>query len=200
MTYPQQDPTNLITLALFLAPPLLLLIWVIATFNRLVNLRNLIGESWSNVGTELKRRYELIPNLVETVKGYAAHEKEIFQSIAEARARALATVASVTSDSAGTQAASENQLTRGIRQLLAVSEAYPDLKANQNFLGLQEELSSTENKIAFSRQAYNDQVMMYNTKIQMIPSNIVAGFGGFTAMDLFELKDNAQREAPSVKF
>ncbi|MEI6916664.1 MAG: LemA family protein [Armatimonadota bacterium] len=136
MTYPQQDPTNLITLALFLAPPLLLLIWVIATFNRLVNLRNLIDESWSNVGTELKRRYELIPNLVETVKGYAAHEKEIFQSIADARARALATVASVTSDSAGTQAASENQLTRGIQQLLAVSEAYTDLKANNNFIQL----------------------------------------------------------------
>ena len=169
-------------------------LWFLMTYNVLVALRNQVKNAWAQIDVQLKRRHDLIPNIVETVKGYAKHERETFDAVVKARS------AAVQASGVAAQAKAEGELSGVLSRLMAVAEAYPELKANQNFLALQEELSSTENKIAFSRQAYNDQVMMYNTKTQMIPSNIVAGFGGFTAMDLFELKDNAQREAPSVKF
>ena len=140
-----------------------------------------VKAAWGDVEATYQRRNDLIPNLVEVVKAYAKHERETFEAVVKAR------TAAVQANGVAAQAKAEGELSGVLSRLMAVAEAYPELKANQNFLGLQEELSSTENKIAFSRQAYNDQVMMYNTKIQMIPSNIVAGFGGFTAMDLFEL-------------
>ncbi|HCE45704.1 MAG TPA: hypothetical protein DET40_19350 [Lentisphaeria bacterium] len=169
-------------------------LWFLMTYNGLVALRNQVKNAWAQIDVQLKRRHDLIPNIVETVKGYAKHESGTFEAVVKARA------AAVQASGVAAQAKAEGELSGVLSRLMAVAEAYPDLKANQNFLALQEELSSTENKIAFSRQAYNDQVMIYNTRIQVIPSNIVANIGGFTAMDLFELKDEAQRQAPSVKF
>src|SRR5829696_934366 len=138
----------------------LLLIALVFFYNRLVTLRNRVENAWAQVDVQLRRRYDLIPNLIETVKGYAAHEREVFDEIAEARSRGLA------ADSVPDQAQAENQVTRGLRQLLAVAEAYPELRANQNFLALQEELTGTESKIAYARQFYNDQVMRLNTAVQ----------------------------------
>ncbi len=169
-------------------------LWFLMTYNGLIGLRNQVKNAWAQIDVQLKRRHDLIPNLVETVKGYAKHESGTFEAVVKARA------AAVQASGVAAQAKAEGELSGVLSRLMAVAEAYPELKANQNFLALQEELSSTENKIAFSRQAYNDQVMIYNTRIQVIPSNIVANVGGFTAMDLFELKDQAQREAPAVKF
>ncbi len=169
-------------------------LWFLMTYNSLVGLRNMVKNAWAQIDVQLKRRHDLIPNIVETVKGYAKHESGTFEAVVKARTAAIA------ANGVAAQAKAEGELSGVLTRLMAVAEAYPELKANQNFLALQEELSSTENKIAFSRQAYNDQVLSYNNKIQMIPSNIVAGIGGFTASELFELKDLAQREAPSVKF
>ncbi|HBC86851.1 MAG TPA: hypothetical protein DCZ94_07855 [Lentisphaeria bacterium] len=169
-------------------------LWFLMTYNGLVGLRNQVKNAWAQIDVQLKRRHDLIPNIVETVKGYAKHESGTFEMVVKARS------AAVSASGVQAQAKAEGELSGVLSRLMAIAEAYPDLKANQNFLALQEELSSTENKIAFSRQAYNDQVMIYNTRIQMIPSNIVAGIGGFTASDLFELQDEAQRAAPSVKF
>lgn len=171
-------------------------LWFLVTYNGLIGFRNQVKNAWAQIDVQLKRRHDLIPNIVETVKGYAKHESGTFEAVVKARAAAV----QAGGGGVAAQAKAEGELSGVLSRLMAVAEAYPDLKANQNFLALQEELASTENKIAFSRQAYNDQVMIYNTKIQVIPSNIVANFGGFTAMDLFELKDAVQREAPSVKF
>src|ERR671915_962144 len=146
-------------------------VWI---YNRLVTLRTRADNGWSQIDVQLRRRADLIPNLVETVKGYAAHERELFEQVTEARARSLG--ATGVTD----QADAENQVTAGLRQLLAVVESYPDLKANENFLALQEELVGTESKIAYARQFYNDQVMRLNTLIQSFPSSIVAGAFGFT--------------------
>jgi LemA protein len=163
---------------------LLLLIFA-GTYNRLVALRNRIDNAWSQIGVQLKRRYDLIPNLVNTVKGYAAHEKEIFEKVAEARN------AAISAKTVPDQAQAENQITGALRQLFAVVEAYPDLKANQNFLALQEELTATEGRIAFARQFYNDTVLSYNNKVQQFPSRIIAGMFNFTPREFFQVEEAA---------
>ena len=173
---------------------LLVMFWFFGTYNTLVRLRNQAKNAWAQIDVQLKRRHDLIPNLVETVKGYAKHEKGTLEAVIEARSKA------VNASGVAQQAAAEGELSNALSRLMVVVEQYPDLKANQNFMQVQEELTSTENKISFARQAYNDQVMVYNTKTQMVPSNIVAGIGHFEQMELFELKDEEQREAPQVKF
>jgi LemA protein len=155
----------------------------VVLFNRLVSLRNRVENGWSQIDVQLRRRYDLIPNLVETVQGYAAHERRVFEEVSEARTRGMA---------AGTvedQARAENQVTRGLRQLMAVAEAYPELKANQSFLALQEELTGTESKIAYARQFYNDQVMRLNTLIQSFPSNLIASAFHFAPRQFFDIED-----------
>jgi LemA protein len=175
---------------------LLLVIWLFATYNGLVRLRNQTKNAWSQIDVQLKRRHDLIPNLVETVKGYAAHERQTLEAVTQARNIAQSAVGK----GVGEQAKAEGELSGALSRLLAVVEKYPDLKANQNFLALQEELSSTENKISFSRQYYNDSVLHYNNKIQMAPSNIIAGMFGFKAGEFFEVQGAEEREAPKVSF
>jgi LemA protein len=155
----------------------------ILVFNRLVALRTRVDNGWSQIDVQLRRRYDLIPNLVASVQGYAAHERQVFEEVTEARARAIDATA------VPEQAQAENQVTRGIRQLLAVAEAYPELKANENFLALQEELTGTESKIAYARQFYNDQVMLLNTLIGSFPSNVVAKAFRFTPREFFDIED-----------
>jgi len=167
---------------------------VVGLYNSLVRLRQLVRNAWSQIDVQLKRRYDLIPNLVETVKGYAAHEKETLERVIQARN------AAVSASSVKDQAKAENMLTGALRQIFALSERYPDLKANQNFLALQEELTATENRISFARQHYNDTVAGYNTKIQSFPANLLAGAFGFHEESYFEIEDLAQREAPAVEF
>lgn len=162
------------------------IIWSIAAYNGLVTMRNRIENAWAQIDVQLRRRYDLIPNLVETVKGYATHERETFESVTRARNMAVA------ADGVQQQADAENMLTGALKSLFAVSEAYPDLKANQNFLELQEELTSTEGKIAYARQFYNDTVYKYNTKIQVFPSNILAGAFNFDERDYFEADDGSR--------
>jgi LemA protein len=169
--------------------------WLVGMYNGLVGLRNAVKNAWSQIDVQLKRRYDLIPNLVETVKGYASHERETLQAVVEARQQAINV-----SDGVAEQAKAENMLTQTLRSLFAVAESYPDLKANQNFLALQEELASTENKISFARQHYNDSAMRYNNKTEMFPSNIVAGLFKFEPAEFFEVEDAGQREAPKVSF
>ena len=166
----------------------------IALYNRLIVLRNRVDNAWAQIDVQLRRRYDLIPNLVETVKGYASHESETFQKVTEARNMA------VNAGTVGEQAQAENMLTGALKSLFAVSEAYPDLKANENFMMLQEELSGTESKIAYSRQFYNDSTMSYNTGIQSFPANVFAGMFGFTAREYFEIELAEAKEAPAVSF
>ncbi len=161
----------------------LVALYGIFLFNRLVSVRNRCDNAWSQIDVQLRRRYDLIPNLVETVKGYAAHERELFEHVAEARSRGI------DASSVEDQAQAENVITQGLRRLLAVAESYPDLKANQNFLALQEELTATEGKIAYARQFYNDEVMKLNTLIQRFPSNIVASAGRFTPRTFFNIEE-----------
>ena len=170
-----------------------LVVYLISAYNGLIRRRNQIENAWSQIDVQLKRRLDLIPNLVETVKGYAAHEKETLDAVISARNAAVAAP-----DTPQAQAKAEGALTGTLRQLFALGEAYPDLKANQNFLALQEELASTENKIGFARQFYNDSVMRLNTKIQMFPSNIIAGMFGFKTAEFFEIEDSAARSVPVV--
>jgi len=174
----------------------ILLIMMIATYNGLVRLRNQVKNSWAQIDVQLKRRYDLIPNLVETVKGYMKHERETLEAVTKARNLAQ----QVASSGASTRSKAENELSSALARLLAVVERYPDLKANQNFLALQEELTSTENKIGFSRQYYNDSVMKYNNQTQMFPSNIVASMLGFKAGEFFEVAAAEERAAPKVSF
>ena len=155
----------------------------ILVFNRLVALRTRVENGWAQIDVQLRRRYDLIPNLVETVQGYAAHERDLFEQVTRARREAID--ASAVPD----QVTAENEITRGIRQLFAVAEAYPDLKANQNFLALQEELTGTESKIAYARQFYNDQVMRLNTLIGSFPSNLLAGAFGFRPREFFDIEE-----------
>jgi LemA protein len=171
---------------------------IIGIYNGLVGLRNQVKNAWAQIDVQLKRRYDLIPNLVETVKGYAAHERQTFEAVTNARNLAQSMAAGAAS--VGERARAEGELSSALARLLAVVEAYPDLKANQNFLALQEELTSTENKISFSRQFYNDSVLRYNNKIQMFPSNVVAGMTGFKEGEFFEVKTAEEREAPRVSF
>ena len=173
-----------------------LIIGFIAMYNGLVRVRNQMKNAWAQIDVQLKRRHDLIPNLIETVKGYAKHERETLDSVTKARNLAQAAVGT----GVVAQAKAEGELSGFLSRLLAVAEAYPDLKANQNFLALQEELSSTENKISFSRQFYNDSVLGYNNKIQMFPTNMMANMFGFKQGEYFELEAPAEREVPKVSF
>jgi len=160
----------------------LLLVWGMLTYNELVRQRNQVDASWAQIDVQLKRRYDLIPNLVETVKGYAAHERGTLDAVVQARNAAVANAGAAP----GTRAESENMLTQTLGRLFALAEAYPNLKANENFAALQAELAGTEDRIAYARQFYNASVQTYNTSTQSIPTNIIAGVGGFKARDLFE--------------
>jgi LemA protein len=172
----------------------LILLSLIAIYNGLVQKRIRCDEAWAQIDVQLKRRYDLIPNLVETVKGYAAHEKETLENVIQARNSAIS------AQGVPAQAEAENMLTGALNKLFALSEAYPNLKANENFAQLQEELTSTENKIAFARQHYNDSVAVYNIATQKFPNNIIAGMFNFTTREMFELAEAEQREAPKVSF
>jgi LemA protein len=166
--------------------------WVILTYNGLVTLRNQLENAWSQIDVQLKRRYDLIPNLVEAVKDYMEYEQDVLTKVTEARAQA------VSAQGPAEQAQADNMLTRALRSLFAVVENYPELKANENVLKLQEELTSTENRISFSRQFYNDTVMRFNTRLQTFPTNLIAGVFGFTAREFFETGDDAEREPVKV--
>ncbi len=171
-----------------------MIIFVIGVYNGLITLRNRSDNAWAQVDVQLRRRYDLIPNLVETVKGYAKHEREVFQKVTEARAKAI---------DAGTvkeQGEAENMLSGALKSLFAVVENYPDLKANQNFLMLQEELAGTEGKIAYARQFYNDNVMKFNLKQQVFPSNIIANMFNFKEKEYFEIEEAEARRPVEVKF
>jgi LemA protein len=175
----------------------ILVLFVIFAYNRLVSTKVEKDNAWSQIDVQLKRRYDLIPNLVETVKGYAKHERETLERVIQARNQAVA------APTVAEKAAAEQQLTTAVRGLLAIAEAYPDLKANQNFLALQEELTATENRIGFARQHYNDVVGNYNTTLMSFPTNLLAGMFGFRPGDFFQLdaaEAAAVRQAPKVQF
>ncbi len=174
----------------------ILIILFIVAYNRLVRLRNQVKNAWAQIDVQLKRRHDLIPNLIETVKGYMKHERETLEAITKARNLAQ----QAASSGPGARAKAETELSSALGRLLAVVENYPDLKANQNFLALQEELTSTENKLSFSRQYYNDSVLRYNNRTQMFPSNMVASMTGFKASEFFEVSVAGEREAPKVTF
>ncbi len=170
------------------------ILMMVSMYNSLIRLRNQVKNAWSQIDVQLKRRHDLIPNLIETVKGYMTHERETLQNITNARSQAM---------NAGTvedKAKAEGELSGAMSKFFLVVENYPDLKANQNFLALQEELTSTENKISFARQSYNDQVLFYNNKIQMFPSNVMAGMFNFKQEPFFQVEDKADREVPKVSF
>lgn len=171
----------------------LAVVYIIVAYNGLVNFRNRVSEAWSDIDVQLKRRYDLIPNLINTVKGYASHESGVFEKVTAARANAMQ------AGSTKAKAEAENMLSDTLKSLFAVAEAYPDLKANQNFLELQRELSDTENKIQASRRFYNGTVLELNNKIDMFPSNIIAGIFHFTKSEFFEVAD-AEKEPVSVQF
>jgi len=172
----------------------LLVIYLIALYNGLVQKRNRVDNSWAQIDVQLKRRRDLIPNLVETVKGYAAHERGTFEAVTEARARAAG------AQTVAETAQAEGLLSQALGRLFAVAEAYPDLKANQNFLDLQAQLKDTEDKIAVSRQVYNDTVLTYNNGIQVFPAVMIAGMFGFTRREFFEIENPEDREVPEVSF
>lgn len=184
----------MIPLIVILAIIFILVVWLIGIYNALVRLRNQVKNGWSQIDVQLKRRHDLIPNLIETVKGYMKHERETLENITAYRSQAM------NASSVGEKAKAEGLLGGALGQLNIAVEAYPDLKANQNFLSLQEELTSTENKISYARQSYNDQVMFFNNKIQMFPSNIVAGMFNFSEEEFFELEDPAEKAVPKVEF
>lgn len=182
--------TAVIVLAVIFLPVAVFLV----LYNLLVRLRVRVKNAWSQIDVQLKRRHDLIPNLVETVKGYAVHEKETLENVTKARSQA--------SSAAGIKekARAENMLTSALRSLFAVVENYPNIKANQNFLNLQEELTATENKISFARQYYNDEVMSLNTAIQTVPKNIIAQMFGFEKAEFLEIENPQEKEVPKVKF
>ncbi len=173
---------------------LLVLLWFIVTYNSLISMRNRTDEAWSDIDVQLKRRYDLIPNLVETVKGYATHERELFERVTQARTAAMG----ATDPKA--KASAENALSGTLKSLFAVAENYPQLKASENFAKLQDELSDTENKIQAARRFYNGNVRDFNTKLQVFPTNTVASMLGFKAREFFELEEPGQREPVAVKF
>lgn len=180
------------TLWVVLAVVAVIVLFLIVLYNSLISKRIACQGAWSQIDVQLKRRYDLIPNLVETVKGYASHERETFESVTRARG------ASNSASTPGEQAQADNFLTAALRQLFAVAEDYPELRASENFQNLQEELSETEDKIAVTRQIYNDTVLSYNNTVQQIPTNIVAGIGGFEAREYYDASPDAQ-EAPTVE-
>ncbi len=171
-----------------------LILFLISIYNALIRLRNQVKNAWSQIDVQLKRRHDLIPNLIETVKGYMTHERATLENITKARSQA------VHAEGVGAKAKAESELTSALGKFNLVVENYPDLKANQNFLSLQEELTSTENRISFARQAYNDQVLFFNNKIQMFPSNIIAGMFGFKTEEFFQIEDQREKEVPKVSF
>lgn len=178
---------------ILLAIIVVLILWAVAVYNGLIRLKNRVDEAWSDIDVQTKRRYDLIPNLVNTVKGYASHEKEVFEKVTEARTRAMG------AGSAADKAQAENALSQTLKSLFAVAEAYPDLKANQNFLELQRELTDTEDKIQASRRFYNGNVRDFNTKIQVFPNNIFAGMLGFSGREFFEAGEG-EKEPVKVEF
>jgi len=186
----------LVAILVILAIVVVFILIFAGIYNGLVGARNQVKNAWAQIDVQLKRRHDLIPNLVETVKGYMQHERGTLEAVTNARTTAIKAADS----GVAAQAKAEGELSQALGRLLAVAESYPDLKASQNFLALQEELTSTENKISFSRQFYNDSVLQFNNKTQMFPSNIVASMGGFKAGEFFEVTDTAEREAPKVSF
>lgn len=179
---------------IILALAAVIILWFIGTYNGLIVRRNRVSESWSDIDVQLKRRYDLIPNLMESVKGYMKHERETLEKVTAARTVAMG------AKTMSEHAKSENMITEALKSVFAVAENYPDLKASQNFLQLQDELSDTENKIQAARRFYNQNVLDFNTRQQTFPASIVAGAFGFTKRDFFELSDPAAREAVKVKF
>lgn len=184
----------MIGLLVVLALLAIVAVWAVAIYNSLIRYRNEINNSFAQIDVQLKRRTDLIPNLVETVKGYASHERETLEKVIQARNMA------VNATNMEERMAGENMLTGALKSLLAVAEQYPDLKANQNFLALQEELTSTENKVAFARQFYNDRVLAYNNQRETFPSSIIAGMFNFEPKTYFEVVTPEEREAPKVAF
>ena len=183
----------MIAIIVIVAIVVLLILIFVVMYNGLVRLRNRIDNAWSQIDVQLQRRHDLIPNLVETVKGYASHEKETLERVVQARNQA------VSAQGPAAQGEAENVLTGALRQVFALSEAYPDLKANQNFLSLQEELTTSEDRVSYARQFYNDTVLKYNNKIQSVPSNIIAGMFSFQEREYFEGEETA-RSVPRVQF
>jgi LemA protein len=184
----------MVPLIVVIALIVIFVIYIISIYNSLVGLKNQVKNAWSQIDVQLKRRHDLIPNLIEAVKGYMAHERGTLENITNARSKA------VSAQGVSEKAKAESQLTEAIGKFNLVVENYPDLKANQNFLVLQEELTSTENKISFSRQNYNDQVLFFNNKIQMFPSNIIAGMFNFREEVFFQVEDQSERAVPKVSF
>ena len=174
----------------------LLAVWAIALYNSLVRAKKQVENAWSQIDVQLKRRYDLIPNLIECVKGYAAHEKSVLEGVTQARANAIA----AGNNGSAERIAAEAKLGGALKGLMVQMEAYPQLRANENFLQLQEELGSTENKISFARQHYNDTATSYNTAIALFPGNLIAGIFRFTDAALWQITDSVEREAPKVKF
>lgn len=184
---------SLLVTIIILIVIIVLIVWIVSMYNSLINLRNRVQNSWSQIDVQLKRRTDLIPNLVETVKGYAKHEKGVFEEVTNARSNVI------NAQTVQENQEANNQLTGALKTLFAVAENYPDLKASTNFQELQAQLSETEDKIAYSRQFYNDTVMMYNNKIQMFPSNIIANQFNFIEAEFFETEESA-RSVPKVEF
>ena len=177
-----------------LAVVVVIILWLIGVYNGLIRLKNRVKEAWADIDVQLKRRYDLIPNLMETVKGYMKHEEGVLTKVTEARAQAMG------AKGLEDKAKAENMLSETLKSLFAVSENYPDLKASQNFLQLQDEISDTENKIQAARRFYNTQVRDFNTKIEVFPTNMIAGMLKFKSKDFFEIEDQKEKEVPKVKF
>ena len=190
---------------IFLGFIVAIVFWAIGIYNRLVNGRNRVKNAFAQIDVQLTRRYDLIPNLVEVVKGYMKHERETLEAVINARNSASASLDAAKADPANAQmikelGASEGALTSALGRMFALSEAYPDLKANQNMMQLQEELASTENKVAFSRQAFNDSVLQYNNSAENFPNNVIAGFFSFALASFLEIESEEKREVPEVSF
>ncbi len=183
------------SLILLLGLVVVLAVFLVSLYNGLVRARNEVKNAWSSIEVQLKRRHDLIPNLIETVKGYADHERGTLDAVVKARQQAVSFTGGVEE-----RAKLENALSQSLRSLFALAEAYPELKANQNFLALQEELAATENKIGFSRQYYNDAAMRYKNRVEMFPSNVVANVFNFKAEPFFQLEEPAERAVPKVAF
>jgi LemA protein len=183
-------------LIIFVIIIVILVLWLVGMYNGLIGKRNQVKTAWAQIDVQLKRRYDLIPNLVETVKGYAAHERGVFDEVTQARS----TAQQAASSGPAARAQAEGGLSQALGRLFAVAEAYPNLKANQNFLALQEELTTTENKISFSRQAYNDTVLSFNNQVQRLPSAIIAGMTGFKTAEFFEVTAPEEKNPVKVSF
>ncbi len=195
----------MVSFLIFLGVIAAVVFWAIGIYNRLVNERNRVRNSFAQIDVQLTRRHDLIPNLVEAVKGYMKHERETLEAVIQARNGAVASLDTAKADPANAEAmkklgASEGALGAALGRLFALSEAYPDLKANQNMMQFQEELASTENKVAFSRQAFNDSVLSYNNSVENFPNNVIAGFFSFKLASFLEIEAEEMREAPAVSF